>query len=234
MKNNPKSLLGAVLLTILAGPAWSANVTVSLDQIVQIYSSSTFSTALIDGSATVQIGRIIVPENTLAFGSRADFDAFLRTSIATKPEDRSWSAYGSSVPYEFDGGYNFTAAFEPFVANYNTATEQPYQVYVAITSGSDLFGMYTFRGDDGSVGRFALTTDDVPYFTMENVGLTGGSFNMEAVNSLGSVRVAVTASEITSAIALIPEPTSGSLLVFGILSLALVSRFRRKTGVLTV
>jgi hypothetical protein len=69
---------------------------------------------------------------------------------------------------------------------------------------------------------------------MENVGLTGGSFNMEAVNSLGSVRVAVTASEITSAIALIPEPTSGSLLVFGILSLALVSRFRRKTGVLTV
>jgi hypothetical protein len=229
MKHNPKSLLAVALLAMLASPAWSVNVTVSLDQIVPIYSSSTFANELTDGSATIQIGRIGVSESALSFGSRAAFDTFLGTSS-------SWTAYGSSVPYEFDGAYAFTAAFEPFVANYGSLTlpEQPYQLYVAITSGSDKFGMYTFRGDDGSVGRFALTTDDVPYFTMENVGLTGGSFNMEAVNSLGSVRVADPANEVNSAIALIPEPTSGSLLVFGILSLALVSRFRKKTGVVTV
>jgi hypothetical protein len=230
MKHNPKSLLAVALLAMLASPAWSVNVTVSLDQIVPIYSSSTFSTALIDGSATIQIGRIGVSESELSFGSRAAFDTFLGASS-------SWTAYGSSVPYVFDGAYAFTAFFEPFVANYGstTLTEQPYQLYVAITSGSDKFGMYTFRGDGGEVSKFALTADDAPYFTMENLGQTGGVLNMEAVNSsLGSVRVADSVNGITSAIALIPEPTSGSLLVFGILSLALVSRFRKKTGVLTV
>lgn len=231
MKHNPKSLLGVALLAMLASPAWSAvNVTVSLDQIVPIYSSSAFSNELTDGSATIQIGRIGVSESALSFGSRAAFDTFLGTSS-------SWTAYGLSVPYEFDGAYNFTAAFEPFVANYGSPTlpEQPYQLYVAITSGSDLYGMYTFRGDSGEVSKFALTADDAPYFTMENMGLTGGVLNMVAVNSgLGSVRVGDPANQINSAIALIPEPTSGSLLVFGILSLALVSRFRKKTGVLTV
>ena len=230
MKHNPKSLLAVALLAMLASPAWSVNVTVSLDQIVPIYSSSTFANELTDGSATIQIGRIGVSESALSFGSRAAFDTFLGTSS-------SWTAYGSSVPYEFDDAYAFTAAFEPFVANYGslTLTEQPYQLYVAITSGSDKFGMYTFRGDGGEVSKFALTADDAPYYTMENMGLTGGVLNMVAVNSsLGSVRVADPANEVNSAIALIPEPTSGSLLVFGILSLAVVSRFRKKTGVVTV
>jgi hypothetical protein len=230
MKNNSKSLLAVALLAMLASPAWSVNVTVTLDQLVPVYSSSTFASALATGSATIQIGRIGVSESALTFGSRAAFDTFLGTSS-------SWSAYGSSVPYEFDDSYRFTAAFEPFVANYGSPTlpEQPYQLYVAITSGSDLFGMYTFRSDGVQVGKFALTSDDSFFFSMENFGRTGGVLNMEAVNSsLGSVRVADSVNGITSAIALIPEPTSGSLLVFGILSLALVSRFRKKTGVVTV
>jgi len=230
MKNNSKSLLGAVLLTMLASPAWSIDVIITLDQLVPVYSSSAYVNELTAGSATIQIGRIGVSESALTFSSRAAFDTFLGTSS-------SWSAYGLSVPYVFDAAYKFTAAFEPFVANYGslTLTEVPYQLYVAITSGSDKFGMYTFRGDGGQVSKFALTADDAPYFSLENMGSTGGVLNMVAVNSgLGSVRVADIATGATSAIALIPEPTSGSLLVFGILSLALVSRFRKKTGVVTV
>lgn len=230
MKNNSKSLLGALLLAMLASPAWSVNVTVTLDQLVPVYSSSAFASALDAGSATIQIGRIGVSESDLTFGSRAAFDTFLGTSS-------TWSAYGLSVPYELDASYKFTAAFEPFVANYGslTLTEVPYQLYVAITSGSNLFGMYTFRSDGVQVSKFALTADDSLFFSMENLGQTGGVLNMVAVNSsLGSVRVADLATGVTSAIALIPEPTSGSLLVFGILSLALISRFRKKTGVLTV
>jgi hypothetical protein len=230
MKNNSKSLLGAILLAMLASPAWSVDVIITLDQLVPVYSSSTFANELADGSATIQIGRIGVSESALTFGSRAAFDTFLGTSS-------SWSAYGLSVPYEFDDSYKFTAAFEPFVANYGslTLTEVPYQLYVAITSGSDLFGMYTFRSDGAQASKFALTADDSLFFSMENLGQTGGVLNMVAVNSsLGSVRVADLATGVTSAIALVPEPTSGSLLVFGIFSLALVSRFRKKTGVVTV
>lgn len=233
MLNKSKLVLGAALMAMAANSSWSVDVVVSLDQIVPIYSSSSFSTEIANSAATIQIGKIGVAESSLAFGSRAAFDTFLGSA--------AWSGYGSSVPYIFDGSYKFTSGFEPFVANQgsSTLTEQPYQLYVAITSGSDLFGMYTWRGDGGQVSRFALTADDAPYFSLENIGSTGGVLNMEAVNSgLGSVRVAtgeiVSQNYVGSAISLIPEPTSGSLLVFGILSLALVSRFRRKTAGFTV
>ena len=140
------------------------------------------------------------------------------------------------MPYIFDGSYKFTSGFEPFVENYGSTTlpEQPYQLYVAITSGSDLFGMYTWRGDGGQVSRFALTADDAPYFSMENIGSTGGVLNMVAVNDgLGSVRVQggeyATPSYVGSAISLIPEPSSGSLLLLGAFSLAIVNRLGKST-----
>ena len=228
MLNKSKLVLGAALVAMAANSSWSADVVVSLDQIVPIYSSSSFSTAIVNSAATIQIGKIGVSESSLAFGSRAAFDAFLGSA--------AWSGYGSSVPYIFDGSYKFTSGFEPFVANYNSPTlpEQPYQLYVAITSGSDLFGMYTWRGDGGQVSRFALTADDAPYFSMENIGSTGGVLNMVAVNDgLGSVRVqGGTYGEqdyVASAISLIPEPSSGSLLLLGAFSLAIVNRLGKST-----
>ena len=228
MLNKSKLVLGAALMAMAVNSSWSANVDVSLDQIVPIYSSSSFSTEIANSAATIQIGKIGVSESSLAFGSRAAFDTFLGSA--------AWSGYGSSVSYIFDGSYKFTSGFEPFVANYGstTLTEQPYQLYVAITSGSDLFGMYTWRGDGGQVSRFALTADDGPFFTMENIGSTGGTLNMEAVNSgLGSVRVqGGTYGEqdyVASAISLIPEPSSGSLLLLGAFSLAIVNRLGKST-----
>lgn len=226
MLNKSKLVLGAALMAMAANSSWSITVDVSLDQIVPIYSSSSFSTEIANSAATIQIGKIGVSESSLAFGSRAAFDTFLGST--------AWSRYGSSVSYIFDGSYKFTSNFEPFVANYNTATEQPYQLYVAITSGSDLFGMYTWRGDGGQVSRFALTAEDAPYFSMENLDSTGGILNMEAVNiGLGSVRVQGGTfgqqDYVASAISLIPEPSSGSLLLLGAFSLAIVNRLGKST-----
>ena len=228
MLNKSKLVLGAALMAMGANSSWSVNVDVNLDQIVPLYSSSTFSTEIANSAATIQIGKIGVSESSLAFGSRAAFDTFLVSA--------AWSGYGSSVPYIFDGSYKFTSGFEPFVENYGSTTlpEQPYQLYVAITSGSDLFGMYTWRGDGGQVSRFALTADDAPYFSMENIGSTGGVLNMVAVNDgLGSVRVqGGTYGEqdyVASAISLIPEPSSGSLLLLGAFSLAIVNRLGKST-----
>ena len=228
MLNKSKLVLGAALVAMGANSSWSVNVDVNLDQIVPIYSSSSFSTEIANDAATIQIGKIGVAESSLAFGSRAAFDTFLGSA--------DWSRYGSSVSYIFDGSYKFTSGFEPFVANYNstTLTEQPYQLYVAITSGSDLFGMYTWRGDGGQVSRFALTAEDAPYFSMENIGSTGGVLNMVAVNSgLGSVRVQGgnigEQDYVASAISLIPEPSSGSLLLLGAFSLAIVNRLGKST-----
>ena len=228
MLNKSKLVLGAALMAMGANSSWSVNVDVNLDQIVPLYSSSSFSTEIANNLATIQIGKIGVSESSLAFGSRAAFDTFLGSA--------AWSGYGSSVPYIFDGSYKFTSGFEPFVENYGSTTppEQPYQLYVAITSGSDLFGMYTWRGEGGQASRFALTADDVPYFTMENIGSTGGVLNMVAVNGgLGSVRVqGGTYGEqdyVASAISLIPEPSSGSLLLLGAFSLAIVNRLGKST-----
>ncbi|MDI9396992.1 MAG: hypothetical protein QM531_04235 [Candidatus Pacebacteria bacterium] len=232
MLNKSKLVLGATLVAMAANSSWSADVVVSLDQIVPIYSSSSFSTAIVNSAATIQIGKIGVSESSLAFGSRAAFDTFLGSA--------AWSRYGSSVPYIFDGSYKFTSGFEPFVENYGstsaTLPEQPYQLYVAITSGSDLFGMYTWRGDGGQVSRFALTADDEPYFSMENIGSTGGVLNMVAVNDgLGSVRVqgGIYGEQdyVASAISLIPEPSSGSLLLLGAFSLAIVNRLGKSTRI---
>jgi len=69
---------------------------------------------------------------------------------------------------------------------------------------------------------------------MENIGSIGGTLNMEAVNSgLGSVRVqGGTYGEqdyVASAISLIPEPSSGSLLLLGAFSLAIVNRLGKST-----
>lgn len=230
MLSKSKLVLGAALMAMAANSSWSANVEVSLDQIVPIYSSSSFSTAILNNAATIQIGKIGVSESSLAFGSRAAFDNFLGSA--------AWSRYGSPVSYIFDGSYKFTSAFEPFVENYGSTTlpEQPYQLYVAITSGSDLFGMYTWRSDGEEVSRFALTDLDAPYFSMENIGGTGGVLNMVAVNDgLGSVRVQGGTfggqDYVASAISLIPEPSSGSLLLLGAFSLAIVNRLGKSTRI---
>lgn len=217
MKSMKKALIMALMIGgLVVDSAKAVTVDVTLDQLVLTYVNDTYSTEI--SSAMIQIGRLGVGEGSLNFSDRASFDNFLGNSS-------QWVAYGSAQNYApgDDGkSYVFSANFEPFVQGYGTASESPFQVYAAITSASNLFGLYTWRADDGGVGRFALSADDEPFFAMENAGLTGGLFNMQAVNSAtGAVGPAGIA--LTAGVAVIPEPSAGTLLVCG---LGLLMAFR--------
>jgi hypothetical protein len=185
--------------------ARGVTVDVTLDQLALTYTSSSFATEITSGF--IQIGRLNIAESNVEFADRSSFDSFLGSV--------NWTRYGSELPYILNNSssakYTFTDHFEPFVKNFGSTslTEDPYQVYVAIRDGSDLFGLFTFRGDDGSVHKFAATQDDTPVFTLANEGSAGGIKNLEAVNSYGLLYVSSSAPKI----ALIPEPSSGSLLL---------------------
>jgi hypothetical protein len=124
--------------------------------------------------------------------------------------------------------YTFSSDFEPFVQNAGTAGEQPFQLYAAITSGSNLFGLFTWRGTTGDVSRFALTADDAPVLSFANEAFDDGRLNLEAVAGYGAVRILN--GPVDSAVALIPEPSSASLLVLGSAMLLGISSIRRSNS----
>lgn len=223
MKIIKKAMLLALFMAGLAVDSGKAvTVDVTLDQLVLTYVNDTYTTEV--SSAIIQIGRLGIDEGSLYFSDRGSFDGFLSNSS-------QWVAYGSALDYApGDAGksYVFTANFEPFVQGYGTGSESPFQLYAAITSSSNLFGLYTWRADDAGVGRFGLTADDAPFFAMENAGLTGGLLNMQAVNP-GTGAVGPTGIALTAGAVAIPEPSAGTLLVYG-LGLLMAFRTAKSAG----
>lgn len=224
----PMTLRGAVLALAFTAPwAHSVTVDVTVDKLALVYTDTSYVTEISEG--TVQIGRLAdsLTESSLLFTDRSAFDTFLADSA-------SWYRYGDAsgyVPGDLATSYTFTGNFEPFVKNYGSTTlpEIPYQVYVAVTSGTDHFGFFTFRGEGGVVGKFALTADDSPIFGFANEANTGGVLNLEVVGAYGAVRVADYLAEpaIDPAVALIPEPSTGTLLLGSLGLFLAISAARR-------
>jgi len=218
---NIKKLCYAVIVLSLLGIASGRAVTVDIgiDQLALTYRDATYLNEIIGGS--IRIGRLGVVENTLAFSDKTSFDAFLA-------DGAKWAQYGATVNYlpgNLEATYTFSSNFEPFVQNAGTAGEQPFQLYVAVTSGSDMFGLFTWRGTTGDVSRFALTADDAPVLSFTNEAFDDGRLNLEAVAGYGAVRVLN--GSVDSAVALVPEPSSASLLLLGSALLFGVSSIRR-------
>jgi hypothetical protein len=221
---NIKKICYAVIVSSLLGVASGRAVTVDIgiDQLALTYTDTTYLNEIIGGS--IRIGRLGVAENTLAISDKTSFDAFLA-------DGAKWAQYGAATNYlpgNLEATYTFSSDFEPFVQNAGTAGEQPFQLYVAITSGSNLFGLYTWRGNTGDVSRFALTSDENPYFSFVNEAFDDGRLNLEAVAGYGAVRIINGVTD--SAVALVPEPSSASLLVLGSALLLGVSSIRRPSS----
>ncbi len=220
------NLTYAVVLSaaLFASKVSAVTVEVGIDQLSLIYADSQYANEITGGS--LQVGRLGIAEAGLTMSNRTTFDAFLA-------DNSRWLQYGSTATYlpnNLSATYTFTNNFEPFVQNYGsvTLTEQPYQLYVAVTSGTNLFGLFTWRGTDGSVSRFALTSDDAPVLSFANEAFVDGRLNLEAVTGYGSVRVLN--GSVDSAVALIPEPSSASLLLAGSALLLGVSSIRRASS----
>lgn len=220
---NTKKVCCAVIVTMLIGIASgrAVSVEVGIDQLALTYTDTTYLNEIIGGS--IRIGRLGVAENALAISDKASFDAFLA-------DGAKWTQYGATANYlpgNLAATYTFNNNFEPFVRNYGSTTlaEQPYQLYVAVNSGTDLFGLFTWRGNTGDVSRFALTADDAPVLSFTNEAYDDGRLNLEAVGGYGSVRILN--GSVDSAIALVPEPSSASLLLLGSALLVGLSSIRR-------
>ena len=217
MKNIQK-LCYAVIVSSLLGIASGKAVTVEvgIDQLALTYTSATYLNEITSGS--ISIGKLGIAENTLAISDKTSFDAFLA-------DGAKWTQYGATVNYlpgNLEATYTFSNNFEPFVQGSGTAGEQ---LYIAVTSGSNLFGLFTWRGTTGDVSRFALTADDAPVLAFTNEGFDDGRLNLEAVAGYGAIRFL--GDSVDSAVALIPEPSSASLLVLGSALLLGVSSIRR-------
>jgi hypothetical protein len=217
MKNMQK-LCYAVIVSSLLGIASGRAVTVDIgiDQLALTYTDATYLNEISGGS--ISIGRLVVAENTLAFPNKTSFDAFLANGAM-------WAQYGATTNYlpgNLEATYTFESNFESFVQSSGTAGEQ---LYIAVTSGSNLFGLFTWRGTTGDVSRFALTADDAPVLSFANEAFDDGRLNLEAVAGYGAVRVLD--GSVDSAVALVPEPSSTSLLVLGSALLLGVSSIRR-------
>ena len=218
-----KKVTYAVILSaaFLASHGSAVTVEVGIDQMALTYVDSSYANEILGGS--LRVGRLGVAEAALAMSDRTTFDAFLADSS-------KWLQYGATATYlpgDLSATYTFTNNFEPFVENYGSTTlaEQPFQLYVAVTSGSDLFGLYTWRGTDGSVSRFALTSDESPVLAFVNEAFDDGRLNLQAVAGYGAVRVLD--GSVDSAVALVPEPSSASLLLLGSALLLGIQSFRR-------
>lgn len=223
---NIKKLCYTVIVCSLFGVASGRAVTVDIgiDQLALTYTANNYLSEITSGS--IRIGRLGVAENALSISDKTSFDAFLADSS-------KWAQYGATTNYlpgNLEATYTFSNNFEAFVANYGSTTlaEQPYQLYVAVTSGSNLFGLFTWRGNTGDVSRFALTSDENPYFSFSNEGFDDGRLNLQAVAGYGAVRTM--SVSLDSAVALIPEPSSASLLLLGSALLLGVSSIRRATS----
>jgi len=223
MKNIKKVTYAVILYTaLLAGNGSAVTVDVGIDQMALTYTDTTYLNEITSGS--IRIGKLGVAENTLAFTDKTSFDGFLADSS-------KWVQYGLPTNYvrgNLDASYTFSADFEPFVQSTGTAGEQ---LYIAVTSGSGLFGLFTWRGATGDVSRFALTADEMPVLSFTNEAYDEGRLNLEAVRGFGAVRLASFDASgdplVNSAVALVPEPSSASLLVFGSALLLGVSSIRR-------
>jgi hypothetical protein len=218
-----KKVTYAVILSaaLLASKGSAVTVEVGIDQMALTYADSSYSNEILGGS--LRVGRLGIAEAALAMSDRTTFDAFLADSS-------KWLQYGAAaiyLPGDLSASYSFTNNFEPFVENYGSATlpERPFQLYVAVTSGTDLFGLFTWRGNTGDVSRFALTSDDAPVLAFANEAFDDGRLNLEAVAGYGAVRVLN--GSVDSAVALVPEPSSASLLLLGSALLFGVSSIRR-------
>ena len=218
---------GILSAALLISRGNCVTVSIGIDQLMLTHSSSSFANEITSGS--FRVGRLVVSEAGLGVANRTGFDAFLS-------DNTRWLQYGSAanyVPGSTSKTYTFTNDFEAFVENYGstTLTEQPYQLYVAVTSGIDLFGLFTWRGNTGDVSRFALTAEDAPILSFTNEAYDDGRLNLEAVSGLGLVRVASFDANgntlVSPAAALVPEPSSASLLVLGSVLLLGVSSIRR-------
>ena len=215
---NIKKLCYAVIVSSLFGVASGRAVTVDIgiDQLALTFTDATYLNEIIGGS--ISIGRLGVAENALAISDKTSFDAFLA-------DGAKWAQYGAAANYlpgNLEATYTFSSDFEPFVQSAGTAGEQ---LYIAVTSGSDMFGLFTWRGTTGDVSRFALTADDAPVLSFANEAFDDGRLNLEAVAGYGAVRILN--GSVDSAVALVPEPSSASLLVLGSALLLGVSSFRR-------
>jgi len=225
MKNIQK-LCYAVIVSSLIGVASGRAITVDIgiDQLALTYTDTTYLNEIIGGS--IRIGRLGVAENALAVSDKTSFDALLA-------DGAKWTQYGATATYlpgDLMATYTFNNNFETFVENYASTTlvEKPFQLYVAVTSGSNLFGLFTWRGNTGDVSRFALTSDDTPYFSFANEAYDDGRLNLEAVAGYGAVRIM--SGSMDSAIALVPEPSSASLLLLGSALLLGLSSIRRASS----
>ena len=217
MKNIKKLCYAVIVSSLLGiGSGKAVTVDIGIDQLALTYTSATYLNEITSGS--IRIGKLGIAENTLAISDKTSFDAFLA-------DGAKWTQYGATVNYlpgNLEETYTFSNNFEPFVQGSGTAGEQ---LYIAVTSGSNLFGLFTWRGTTGDVSRFALTADDAPVLAFTNEGFDDGRLNLEAVAGYGAVRVLD--GSVDSAVALVPEPSSASLLVLGSALLLGVSSIRR-------
>ena len=223
MKNIQKVCYAVIVSSLLGiGSGKAVTVDIGIDQLALTYTSATYLNQITSGS--IRIGKLGIAENTLAISDKTSFDAFLA-------DGAKWAQYGATVNYlpgNLEATYTFSSNFEPFVQGSGAAGEQ---LYIAVTSGSNLFGLFTWRGavtsgsTTGDVSRFALTAEDAPVLAFANEGFDDGRLNLEAVAGYGAVRVLN--GSVDSAVALVPEPSSASLLVLGSALLLGVSSIRR-------
>jgi hypothetical protein len=217
MKNIQKVCYAVIVSSLLGiGSGKAVTVDIGIDQLALTYTSATYLNQITSGS--IRIGKLGIAENTLAISDKTSFDAFLA-------DGAKWAQYGDTVNYlpgNLAATYTFESNFESFVQGSGTAGEQ---LYIAVTSGSNLFGLFTWRGTTGDVSRFAVTAEDAPVLAFANEGFDDGRLNLEAVAGYGAVRVLD--GSVDSAVALVPEPSSASLLVLGSVLLLGVSSIRR-------
>jgi hypothetical protein len=220
MKSIKKAAYAVILsAALLAGNGSATTVRIGIEQMALTYADSSYLNEITSGS--IRIGRLEVAEDTLAFSGKTSFDAFLADSTM-------WVQYGNAATYlrgDLDGTYEFSNLYLPFVQNAGVAGERPFQLYVAVTSGADLFGLFTWRGNSGDVSRFALTDEQSPVFDFTNENFDDGRLNLESVRGYGAVRMLN--GSVDSAVALVPEPSSASLLLLGSVLLLGVSSIRR-------
>ena len=220
-----KSLAVAMAAVLAVSPAKAATVEIGFDQLSAVYVNASQTTTLANGSY-------------FAFGSFASsFDVTTITSANLLASLRS-----SNWTKSFDVAFIDLDDTSYTIANATAATaagQSAYVIYINDTLanvrtallGSDAgvstaFGVFTYNNTVSSA-RAALPRDPVDFpgdgaqFSTE-FGLAAGFNNFVEVPGLGVV------DEANDAIVLIPEPSTGSLLLLGA---GLLGLLRRKTNV---
>lgn len=225
--NQAKLKVFAVAVTawLSASSSKAAVVEIGFDQLSAVYTSSSRTTTLADGSyfgfgsfASSFDPTTITSSNLLATLRSANW--FKSFDVAFIDSDDTSYTIANATAATDAGQSAYVIYINDTLANVRSALQSP------LNGINKEFGVFTYNNTVSSA-RAALPRDPVDFpgdgaqFSTE-FGLGAGFNNFVAVSGLGSV------DEANNAIVLIPEPSTGSLLLLGAGFLGLL---RRKTNV---